>query len=129
MENTGKSAAKLTILYGEGDAEVLAAQAVSMQKAGHQVKTAEGRKGVLEALKAGKFDLVVIGSTLARDDRHHLPYMVKKGHAGTKVLVMHADGGRHPAVDGNVDTGTSMETLLEKIAGLMGKAKAAGAGR
>lgn len=129
MENTAKSASKLTILYGESDAEVLAAQADSMQKAGHQVKAVEGRKGVLEALKAGKFDLVVIGSSLSRDDRHHLPYMVKKAHEGTKILVMHADGARHPAVDSNVDTGTSMESLLEKIAGLMGKAKAAGAGR
>lgn len=100
-----------------------------MQKGGHQVQTAEGRQGVLEALKAGKFDLVVLGSTLNRDDRHHLPYMVKKAHDGTRVLVMHADGARHPSVDANVDTGTSMESLLEKIAVLMGKAKAAGAGR
>jgi DNA-binding NtrC family response regulator len=130
MENTAKSAGKLTILYGEGDAEVLSAQAVSIQKAGHQVQTAEGRKGVLEALKTGKFDLVLIGSSMNRDDRHHLPYMVKKSQAATRILVMHADGARHPAVDGNVDTGTSMESLLEKIAGLMGKsAKAAGAGR
>jgi hypothetical protein len=130
MENTAKSASKLTILYGEGDAEVLAAQAVSIQKAGHQVQTAEGRKGVLEALKTGKFDLVLIGSSMNRDDRHHLPYMVKKSQAATRILVMHADGARHPAVDGNVDTGTSVESLLAKIAVLMGKtAKAAGAGR
>ena len=130
MENTAKAASKLTILYGEGDAEVLAAQAVSIQKAGHQVQTAEGRKGVLEALKTGKFDLVLIGSSMNRDDRHHLPYMVKKSQAATRILVMHADGARHPAVDGNVDTGISMESLLEKIAALMGKgAKAAGAGR
>jgi DNA-binding NtrC family response regulator len=130
MENTAKSSAKLTILYGEGDAEVLAAQAVSLQKAGYQVQTAEGRKGVLEALQTGKFDLVLLGSSLSRDDRHHLPYMVKKSQAATRILVMHADGGRHPAVDSNVDTGTSLESLLEKIAVLMGKAaKAAGAGR
>ncbi len=129
MENTAKATSKLSILYGEGDAEVLAAQAASLQKAGHQVKAAEGRQGVLEALKAGKFDLVVLGSSLTRDDRHHLPYMVKKTHEGTRVLVMHADGGRHPSVDANVDTGASMESLLEKIAGLMGKTKAAAAGR
>jgi hypothetical protein len=56
--------------------------------------------------------------------------MVKKSQAATRILVMHADGARHPAVDGNVDTGISMESLLEKIAALMGKgAKAAGAGR
>ena len=43
MANTGKSTSKLNILYGEGDAEVLAAQAVSIQKAGHQVTQAVGR--------------------------------------------------------------------------------------
>jgi DNA-binding NtrC family response regulator len=130
MENTANSASKLTILYGEGDTEVLVAQAVSIEKAGHQVQTAEGRKGVLEALKTGKFDLVLLGSSLSRDDRHHLPYMVKKSQAATRILVMHADGARHPAVDSNLDTGASIESLLEKIAALMGKsAKAAGAGR
>ena len=121
---------KLNILYGEGDAEVLKAQTAALQKAGHQVQAAEGRKAVQEALKAGGFDLVVLGSTLTRDDRHHLPYMVKKAHAGLRVLVLHADGGRHPSVDGNVDTGSSVETLIAKIGGMMGSAaKAAGAGR
>jgi hypothetical protein len=31
------------------------------------------------------------------------------------VLVMHTDGERHPAVDANVDTGSRVEALLEKI--------------
>jgi DNA-binding NtrC family response regulator len=113
----GKSSAKLKILYGEGDAEVMAAQAASIQKAGHQVQTAVGRKGVQDALKSGSYDLVILGATLTRDDRHHLPYMVKKAHGGTRVLVMHTDGGRHPYVDANLDTGSSIDHLLEKIAG------------
>ncbi len=120
---------KLNILYGEGDAEVLKSQAAAMQKAGHQVQTAEGRKAVEAALKQGNFDLVVLGSTMTRDDRHHLPYMVKKAHEGLRVLVLHADGGRHPYVDGNVDTGSNITTMLDKIAEMMGKktmAKSAG---
>jgi DNA-binding NtrC family response regulator len=111
-----KSSGKLKILYGEGDAEVMAAQADSIAKAGHQVATAVGRKGVQEALKNGSYDLVILGATLARDDRHHLPYMVKKAHTGTRVLVMHTDGGRHPYVDANLDTGSTIDHLLEKIA-------------
>jgi hypothetical protein len=63
------------------------------------------------------FDLVVLGPTLTKNDRHHLPYMVKK-HEGTRVLVMHTDGERHPAVDANLDTGRSIDALLEKIAAL-----------
>ena len=127
--------AKLRILYGEGDGDVLAKQAVAFEKAGHVVQKAEGRKGVDESLRKSTFDLVILGSTLSRNDRHHLPYMVKKVSAETSVLVMHADGSRHPYVDACTDTGSSMETVLNrvetmKIAGMMPQAAAAaGAGR
>jgi hypothetical protein len=119
-----KSSFSLKILYGEGDTEVLASQADAMQKAGHHVTTVVGRKGVEEALKKDAFDLVVLGPTLTRNDRHHLPYMVKKGHEGTRVLVMHSDGGRHPYVDTATDTGRSIESILETIASMMAQQKA-----
>ncbi len=127
-------AAKLRILYGEGDAEVLARQGASMENAGHSVQQAVGRKAVQEALSKGSFDLVVLGPTLSRNDRHHLPYMVKKTNAETSILVMHADGSRHPYVDACTDTGASLETVLARIegmriAGTMPLAAAAGAGR
>ncbi|MGC2476797.1 MAG: hypothetical protein WA485_20855 [Candidatus Sulfotelmatobacter sp.] len=126
--------AKLSILYGEGDGEVLAKQASAFEKAGHTVQQAEGRKAVDEALKKTTFDLVILGSSMSRNDRHHLPYMVKKANAELKVLVMHADGSRHPYVDACVDTGTSMESVLNKIesmnlAGTAPKAAAAKAGK
>jgi len=124
---------KLRILYGEGDGEVLAAQAAAMEKAGNIVAQAVGRKAVDEALKKTSFDLVVLGPTLTRNDRHHLPYMVKKANAETSVLVMHADGSRHPYVDACTDTGASLESVLNRIesmniAGMM-PAAAAAAGR
>lgn len=121
-----KSSGKLRILYGEGEAEVMAAQAAAMEKAGHQVETALGRQGVTEALKKGSYDLVILGGTLTRDDRHHLPYMVKKAHQGLRVLVLHTDGGRHPYVDANLDTGSDTQHLLEKIGGGMVRTAAAG---
>ena len=114
-----KSSFKLKILYGEGDAEVASTQAVSMQKAGHQVTTAVGRKEIEAALKKDTFDLVILGPTLTRNDRHHLPYMVKKVHEGTRVLVLHADGGRHPYVDAATDTGRTIEQILETISSMM----------
>jgi len=125
---------KLRILYGEGDQEVLAAHAAAMEKAGHIVAQAAGRKAVDEALKKTSFDLVVLGPTLTRNDRHHLPYMVKKASAATSVLVMHADGSRHPYVDACTDTGASLESVLNriesmKIAGTIPAAAAAAAGR
>jgi len=103
------------ILYGELDEEVLSSQAAEMKKAGHHVTTAVGRHGVQDALKRDAFDLVILGSTLTKDDRHHLPYMVKKAHEGTKVLVMHASS-RHHEVDATIDANTSMQLALEKIA-------------
>jgi len=119
MAKSEKSSFQLKILYGEGDAEVLASQAVSIQKAGHQVETAMGRKGIDEAVRRGAFDLVILGPTLTKNDRHHLPYVIKKAQAATRVLVMHTDGERHPAVDANIDTGRSMADVVAKIAALM----------
>jgi len=126
--------AKLRILYGEGDGEILKAQAAAMEKAGHTVQQAEGRKAVEASLKTSRFDLVVLGPTLSRNDRHHLPYMVKKASGETSVLVMHADGSRHPYVDACTDTGASLENVLNRIeamniAGMMPKAAAARAGK
>jgi len=126
--------AKLRILYGEGDGDVLAKQAAALEKAGHTVQKAEGRKKVEEALTKGSFDLVILGSELSRNDRYYLLYMVKKANAETSVLVMHVDGSRHPYVDACVDSGSSMEAVLSriesmKIAGMMPQAAAAAAGR
>ena len=108
----------IKILYGESDEEVLATQAAVMKKAGHHLTTAVGRQGVQEALRRDAFDLVILGSTLTKDDRHHLPYMVKKSHEGTRVLIMHASS-RHHEVEATIDAGTSMQLVLEKIARVM----------
>lgn len=132
MANPAKAVSKVKILYSEGDAEVLASQTVSFQKAGYQVETAPDRKSVQAALRQGAFDLVILGPTLSKNDRHHLAYMVKKANHTTRVLVMHTDGERHPAVDANLDTGCSIDAVLAKISALYapaGLAHAASAGK
>jgi DNA-binding NtrC family response regulator len=137
MAKSEKSSFQLKILYGEGDAEVLASQAVLIQKAGHQVETAVGRKGIDEAVRRGAFDLVILGPSLTKNDRHHLPYVIKEAQAAIRILVMHTDGEGHPAVDANLDTGRSTADLVAKIASMMasgeiashGLAKGAAAGR
>jgi DNA-binding NtrC family response regulator len=108
----------IKILYGESDQATLSAQAAEIGKAGYQVTTALNRQVVLEALRAQAFDLVILGSTLSKDDRHHLPYMVKKAHAGTRVLVLHA-GTHHHEVDAAVDPTMSMHRIIEKITALV----------
>jgi len=112
----------IAILYGESDEKVLAARSAEMKNAGHQVTAVLSRSGVLEGLRGGAFDLVVLGATLSKDDRHHLPYMVKKGHPGTKILVMHAGTHRHE-VDATVDSEIGVVFLLEKIAAMLQPAR------
>ena len=127
-----KSSGKFKILYGECEPDVMASQAAEIEKAGYDVQQATGRSGVEQALHQGGFDLVVLGPTLTKNDRHHLPYMVKKLRPDSKVLVMHTDGERHPSVDANIDTGEDMQHLLAKIAATFSGGpftKAAGAGK
>jgi DNA-binding NtrC family response regulator len=116
QQSLAKSTVK--ILYAESDENTLSGQAAEMKKAGHQVTTAVNRNQVQEALRRGAFELVILGASLSKDDRHHLPYMVKKAQAGTKVLVMHA-GTHHHEVDAVVDSNLSMQRILERIAALL----------
>jgi len=120
-----KSSFNLKILYGESDSEVLDSQAGSIQKAGHQVEKAVGRKGVEEALHREPFDLVILGPTLTKNDRHHLPYMVKKAYPEMHVLVMHTDGERHPYVDSSLETGRSIDALIDAIGSMLANGTAA----
>jgi DNA-binding NtrC family response regulator len=119
----------LKVLYTELNEQVLSAGAEELQKAGFSVQTAMGRQAALDAINQSKFDFVVLGATLSRNDRHHLPFMAKKADQATKVVVMHTDGSGHHYVDANTETGESMDYLLRKISSLQPKAAAAGAGR
>lgn len=106
------------ILYGENDAEVLASEAAKLTKAGYGVTTAAGRKEIEAALARERFDLVILGHTLTRNDRHHLPYMAKKSHEGTRVLVLHFSGSHH-AVDKALDSRDGEKAVLNAIAELL----------
>jgi len=121
MANTNKPSSRFHILYSEGNDEVLARHRATIEEAGHQVETALGRKAVEQAVRTKSYDWVVLGPTLSKNDRHHLPYMVKKANQSTRVLVMHTDGEGHPAVDANLDTGATIQDLLTKIAALESK--------
>jgi len=102
------------ILYCENDAKVLAAQSAMFEKAGYNVERAEGRVAAEQALGKGGFDVVVLGHTLTKDDRHHLPYMAKKGNGDTQVLVLHASG-KHPAVDFAMDSRDGEKAVLDGL--------------
>lgn len=119
---------KASVLYGESNEEVVVTESQVLQQAGYQVQQAIGRQGVMDALKQGKFDLVILGATLSRDDRHHLPFMVKKANASTTVAVMHTDGARHHYVDLNIDSGGNMDEMVKKLGSAQPKAAAAAAG-
>lgn len=112
------SASTIKILYAEGNEQTLSGNASEMKKAGHDVTTALSRQSVLEALRHEAFDLVILGATLSKDDRHHLPYMVRKSQTGAKILVMHS-GTHHHEVDAVVDPSLSVQRILEKIASMI----------
>ena len=103
------------ILYCEADANVLSTQTKLFNKAGYAVVPIEGRAAMETAVKAGGFDIAILGHTLTRDDRHHLPYMVKKNNPAARVVVLHASA-RHPAVDITLDSRRGERALLEAIA-------------
>ena len=106
------------ILCAEADQKALAALASLLQKAGYVVQSALGRQAVEQAVRSTSFDVVVLGHTLSRDDRHHLPYMAKKANDDCKVLVLHASG-RHHAVDLAIDSRRGERAILEAVAGLL----------
>ena len=114
----GKTSVKATVLYGEGNAESVKLHSAVMEKAGYSVKTAIGRRAIEDAMRADKYDVVVLGHTLTRDDRHHLPYMAKKANSLCRVLVIHASG-RHHEVDAAIDSRDGDHVLLDALAGLL----------
>jgi DNA-binding NtrC family response regulator len=122
QKSAQQSTSAIKILYCESEEAALSIQAAEMKKAGHHVTTALNRHGVQQALRGDAFDLVILGATMSKDDRHHLPYMVKKAHEGTKVLVMHA-GAHHHEIDAAIDPSMSMHRILEKIAALLQPAR------
>ena len=68
--------AKLLIVESEESA--LQHNIALFTKAGYEVSSALGRKSAEQTLRSVEFDIVVLGHTLSKDDRHHLPYMTKK---------------------------------------------------
>ncbi len=113
MKNTKGQSVK--ILYGESDADHLAEHAAALQEAGHHVEKAIGRKGVQDALRSGTYDLVILGPTLSKNDRHHLPYMVKKANEKTRVLVLHGSAHMHHEVDAAIDEPRDVHPILDII--------------
>jgi DNA-binding NtrC family response regulator len=108
------------ILYAENDGRVLAAESKVFENAGYAVDRAEGRAAAEQALRKGQYDAIVLGHTLTKDDRHHLPYMAKKANPYTAVMVLHASG-KHPAVDFAMDSRQGHEAVLRALNSVIGQ--------
>ncbi|MCI0348084.1 MAG: hypothetical protein L0Z53_01555 [Acidobacteriales bacterium] len=114
------AAQKPSVLYAENDEKILAAQAEMIQKAGYAVTQVQGRAAAEQALKQGSFELMILGHTLSKDDRHHLPYKARKANEDMRILVLHASGN-HPAVDMAMDSRQGPEAVLKAVASLLAK--------
>jgi DNA-binding NtrC family response regulator len=108
---------KAKVLYCESDSSVLTVASKLFERAGYMVDHAAGRATAEVALRKGTYDIVILGHTLTRDDRHHLPYMVKKANELTQVMVIHASG-KHPAVDVAIDSRDGEKAMLAALASL-----------
>lgn len=120
--------AKTSILYAENDKATLASQGEWLQKAGYAVTQAIGRAAAEQALKQGAFELMILGHTLSKDDRHHLPYKARKANEDMRILVLHSSGN-HPAVDMAMDSRQGAEAVLKAVSSLLAKKVAAAAAR
>jgi CheY-like chemotaxis protein len=114
---SGQVSTQGRMLYCESQSDVLNAQSGIFEKAGYTVEHAVGRAAAEQALRNGNYDLVVLGHTLTKDDRHHLPYMAKKSGEETQVLVLHASG-KHPAVDCAIDSRDGERAVLAALTSL-----------
>ncbi len=106
------------ILYAENDGTVLASESKAFENAGYAVEQVQGRAAVEQALRKHQYDAVVLGHTLSKDDRHHLPYMAKKSNPYTAVMVLHASG-KHPAVDFAMDSRQGDEAVVDALKSLI----------
>lgn len=106
-----------SILYCENDAGVLREQAKMFERAGYAVECAQGRAAAEKAIPSKSYDVVVLGHTLTKDDRHHLPYMAKKSASHPQVMVLHASG-KHPAVDVALDSRDGERAVLAALKAL-----------
>jgi DNA-binding NtrC family response regulator len=112
------AASKGKILNCETDPKVLAAQAQLFARNGYTVENMLGRGAAEQALLSGTYDVVVLGHTLHKDDRHHLAYKAKRSSSDTQVLVLHASG-KHPAVDLAIDSRHGEKAVIAALESLM----------
>lgn len=105
------------VLYCESDRSVLSEQSKLFEAAGYKVETCVGRATAEQALRKNHYDIFLLGHTLTKDDRHHLPYMAKKADSEIQVMVLHASG-KHPAVDVAIDSRYGEKAVLATLASL-----------
>ena len=110
--------AKGRILNCESDSSVLIEQSQLLQRNGYTVENALGRAAAVQALLSGTYEIVVLGHTLHKDDRHHLAYKAKRSSSDTQVLVLHASG-KHPAVDLAIDSRRGNNAVIAALESLM----------
>jgi CheY-like chemotaxis protein len=110
--------AKGRILNCESDSGVLSEQSQLLKRNGYTVESAFGRAAAEQALLSGTYDIVVLGHTLHKDDRHHLAYKAKRSNSDTQVLVLHASG-KHPAVDIAIDSRYGEKAVIAALESLM----------
>ena len=90
---------KLRILYGEGDNDILEAQAAAMEKAGHTVRIANNGHEVLGAAQQGDYDLIFMDIQMPDMDGYTATAAIREkerqsgGHIPIVAMTAHAMQG------------------------------------
>jgi hypothetical protein len=72
-----------------------------------------------EALRRKAFDLVILGPTLIKNDRHHLRIWSRRRMPVRGFWLCTPMGERHPQVDVSMEPGRSIALLLQTIASML----------
>ena|SRR5579864_4401977 len=109
----------LMLLIGKDEA-LLRTQALIFESAEYVVVRAGGKEHALKLLKSWRFGIVVIDSTLPREERNLLAASVKGKTPDTRVVVFHASADAEN-IDLVMDSRDGAASVLEKVNALFPK--------
>jgi DNA-binding NtrC family response regulator len=90
--------AKAVVVIVECDETLLASQILLFEAQGHQVFSARTRKSAEQVLNSLCPDAIVLGHSLAREDREVLVAKARLIRPDASILVLHASGANLPVV-------------------------------
>jgi len=108
------------VLIVEHHAALLASQVLLFETQGHEVHSAGTRESAERFLSSHCLDAVVLGNSLAREDREVLVAKVRLIRPDARILVLHASGAKLPVVPhASIDSREGPVSVLQALEELL----------